>query len=173
MWHAVFPTPLGAAAILWHDAGVTGFRLPGDEPDHVTGGLAGRGERVALEAMPAWIAAIATRVQEHFAGTLHDFLDVPLDWTGVGAFQREVYRQTQTVKPGRTCSYGDIARSMGLPPASSRAVGTALGSNPWPLFVPCHRVVSSSGKMTGFSAPGGIRMKTRLLALEGAELPLA
>lgn len=172
MWHALIPTAFGVAAIAWHDAGVTGFWLPESEPGAVEAAVARRTSSSAAVQVPAWVSALSARVVQHFAGRLQDFADAPLDWTIVGDFPREVYRHTQAVKAGRTCSYGDIARQMGLPPASARAVGVALGSNPWPLLVPCHRVVAASGKMTGFSAPGGIRTKTRLLALEGAELTL-
>ena len=72
--------------------------------------------------------------------------------------------------PGTIKSYGQIAEALGLGAAGARAVGVALATNPWPLVVPCHRVVAANGKMTGFSAPGGIRTKTRLLAIEGSEL---
>jgi methylated-DNA-[protein]-cysteine S-methyltransferase len=81
-----------------------------------------------------------------------------------------VYLQTQGIKPGFEKSYGEIARLMGLGNEAARAVGMALAANPWALIVPCHRVVSAGGRMTGFSAPGGVRTKARLLALEGAEL---
>jgi methylated-DNA-[protein]-cysteine S-methyltransferase len=74
------------------------------------------------------------------------------------------------VKAGHTATYGEIAASIGESAAASRAVGTALGANPWPLLIPCHRVVAATGKMTGFSGPGGISTKTRLLAVEGAQL---
>jgi methylated-DNA-[protein]-cysteine S-methyltransferase len=74
------------------------------------------------------------------------------------------------VKPGHTSSYGDLAAAIGQPAAASRAVGTALGSNPWPLLIPCHRILAATGKMTGFSGPGGIATKVKLLALEGAQL---
>ena len=85
-------------------------------------------------------------------------------------FHREVFEQTPAIKAGSTCSYGYIARKMGQSPAVIRAVGAALGINPWPLLIPCHRVVASDGKMTGFSGSGGIKTKLRLLALEGAQL---
>ena len=85
-------------------------------------------------------------------------------------FHREVFEQTLAIKAGSTCSYGDIARKMGQSPAVIRAVVAALGINPWPLLIPCHRVVASDGKMTGFSGSGGIKTKLRLLALEGAQL---
>ena len=81
-----------------------------------------------------------------------------------------VYVQTQAIQPGFKKTYGEIARLMAMGNEAARAVGVALAANPWPLIVPCHRVVSAGDKMTGFSAPGGVRTKTRLLALEGAEL---
>jgi methylated-DNA-[protein]-cysteine S-methyltransferase len=97
---------------------------------------------------------------------------VPLDWSRVTPFQKKVYLETRAVRAGYTTTYGAIARALGLGPEGSRSVGVAEGANPWPLIVPCHRVIASNGKMTGFSAPGGIELKTRLLALERAELPL-
>jgi methylated-DNA-[protein]-cysteine S-methyltransferase len=74
------------------------------------------------------------------------------------------------VPAGRTCTYGDLAALLGEPPGSSRAIGAALGANPWPLIVPCHRIVGAKDRLTGFSAPGGVRTKARLLAIEGAQL---
>ena len=103
-------------------------------------------------------------------GRLTDFSSTPLDWSRVTDFQQAVYLQTQRIKPGYKTSYGEIAKLMALGNSSARAVGVALATNPWPLIVPCHRVVSAGDKMTGFSGTGGIRTKTRLLALEGAEL---
>lgn len=172
MRHCVFPTAFGQAAIVWHDAGITGFLLPVDDAAACAATLVRCHRSEAAGEIPAWVGEIVERARRHFAGVPQDFSDARLDWACVSEFQRDVYKYTCQVKPGRTCSYGDIARQMGLPPASARAVGTALGNNPWPLLVPCHRVVSASGKMTGFSAPGGIRTKARLLALEGAELVL-
>ncbi len=101
---------------------------------------------------------------------LQDFSDLEYDFSEVSDFHRQVYHHALAVKPGTTCSYGDIARKMDQPPGASRAVGAALGANPWPLLIPCHRVVAANGKMTGFSGTGGIKTKLRLLALEGAQL---
>ncbi|MBX3750950.1 MAG: MGMT family protein [Opitutaceae bacterium] len=162
MPHADFPTALGTCRIAWQDDRLTGFRLPGNEPD---------GPRpTAGDPPPPWVAAVIARVQRHLQGDLQDFADVSYAFTQVGEFAAEVYRALLAIKPGQTCSYGDLARALGHPPAASRAVGHALGANPWPLLVPCHRVVAGDGRMTGFSAPGGIRTKLRLLALEGAQL---
>ena len=72
--------------------------------------------------------------------------------------------------PGQTSTYGQLAAAIGRPLSEARAIGTALGQNPWPLLVPCHRFIGADGRMTGFSAPGGIKTKLRLLALEGVEL---
>lgn len=154
-----FPTPLGACAVAWGAQGLTGFELPeaAARPDD------------AAEP-PPWIAALIARVQQHLGGQLQDFSDAPYNFGLVPNFAQEVYRATLAVKAGRTTSYGAIATALGQPAAVSRAVGSALGANPWPLLVPCHRVVAADGKMTGFSGPGGIKTKLRLLALEGSEL---
>jgi methylated-DNA-[protein]-cysteine S-methyltransferase len=159
-----FPTALGVASVWWNEHGLTRFHLP-DAAAKIIGG--------APPLAPPAIEDVIHRTQNHFAGKLHDFADVALDWSVVTPFQKKVYVAAMAVKPGHTTTYGEIARHLGLGPEGSRAVGVALGANPWPLIVPCHRVVAADGKMTGFSAPGGISTKTRLLALEGAELPLA
>ena len=126
----------------------------------------------APDGTPHWVLALARRVQAHMTGDLQDFADVPFDWERVGEFQRAVYRVALGVKPGVTWSYGQVANALpGSPgPGGARSVGTALGQNPWPLLVPCHRFIGADGKMTGFSAPGGIKTKLKLLALEGAQL---
>jgi methylated-DNA-[protein]-cysteine S-methyltransferase len=117
------------------------------------------------------VLQVIERVQQHLSGNLQHFTaEERIDWSRVSEFQRAVYREALAIKPGFKRSYGDISRALSLGPEGARAVGTALATNPWPLLVPCHRVVSSGDKMTGFSAPGGIRTKTRLLVLEGAEL---
>lgn len=92
------------------------------------------------------------------------------DFSEVAPFNLAVLRATLAIKAGSTRSYGEIAKAIGQPPAASRAVGAALGANHWPLLIPCHRVVAADGRMTGFSGPGGVQTKLRLLALEGAQL---
>jgi methylated-DNA-[protein]-cysteine S-methyltransferase len=158
-----FPTALGIASIWWNEHGLTRFHLP-DANTKIIGGQP--------PLAPPPIESVIHRAQDHFAGRLHDFTDVALDWSQVTPFQKKVYLAAQAVKAGHTTTYGAIARQLNLGPEGARAVGVALGANPWPLIVPCHRVVAADGKMTGFSAPGGIATKTRLLALERAELPL-
>ena len=91
------------------------------------------------------------------------------DDDGVDEFRRRVYAATRAVGPGETATYGEIARAIGrVDPEGARDVGAALARNPTPIVVPCHRVVGANGKLIGFSAPGGLETKRRMLALEGA-----
>jgi methylated-DNA-[protein]-cysteine S-methyltransferase len=159
--HATFNTPLGPCAIAWEDAGLIGFHLP--DPARPA---AGPNELPP----PRWIQEIIARVQRHLGGQPQDFSDLHFDFSRVSDFVASVLRATLNVKAGSTATYGDLAAALGLPPAASRAVGSALGDNPWPLLIPCHRIVAATGKMTGFSGPGGVATKVRLLALEGAQL---
>lgn len=153
-----FSTALGPCAIAWEADTVTAFNLL----DTL--------EETHTAPVPDWIEALIARVRHHLDGRVEDFVDVPYAWDRVNAFQRTVYQAALTVKSGQTLSYGDLARAIGHGPGAARAVGTALGQNPWPLLVPCHRFVGANGKMTGFSAPGGVQTKLRLLAIEGNQL---
>lgn len=160
MPHTTFSTSFGTCAVAWNDAGVTRFLLP--DPDRSTSGT---------EAVPPpWVQAIIDRVKRHLSGDSQDFADVPFDFSRVPAFNRAVLQATLNIKSGRTATYGEIAAAIGELPVASRAVGAALGANPWPLLIPCHRVLAAGGRMNGFSAPGGVATKARLLALEGAQL---
>jgi methylated-DNA-[protein]-cysteine S-methyltransferase len=150
-----FKTPLGSCAIGWEADEITGFWLPPAKDRGVP--------------TPPWVDAIIERVRGHLAGDVQDFSDVPYAWQRVSVFQRRVYEAALRVKTGQTMTYGRLAAITGFA-ATPRAVGAALGQNPWPLLVPCHRFIGADGRMTGFSAPGGIKTKLRLLALEGAEL---
>jgi methylated-DNA-[protein]-cysteine S-methyltransferase len=153
-----FDTVIGRCALSWNDAGIVSFDLPEAPMETVDPNI------------PAEVTALIERVRRHVSGELQDFSDVRFDFTNVPTFNAAVLRATLSVKPGETRSYGDIARLIDQPPAASRAVGAALGSNRWPLLIPCHRIVSANGKMTGFSGPGGISTKLRLLKIEGAQL---
>lgn len=161
MPHATFSTPFGTCAIAWSDHSLTRFLLP--DPDRRAGGD-------TETEPPAWVASIVARVRDHLAGDLQDFSDLEFDFGRLPEFNRAVLRAALAVKPGHTSTYGEIATALGQSPAASRAVGAALGGNPWPLLIPCHRIVASGGKMTGFSGPGGVATKVKLLALEGAQL---
>jgi methylated-DNA-[protein]-cysteine S-methyltransferase len=111
------------------------------------------------------LASARHQVLAYIAGNRKIF-DLPLDWSGTTAFQAEVLRLTLDIPFGQVRTYGELAIALGKP-AASRAAGGALARNPLPLLIPCHRVVASSGALTGYSAAGGIATKARLLEMEG------
>ena len=108
-------------------------------------------------------------LERYFAGERIDFASVALDLGGVGPFHRAIYDATRSLGWGQTATYGDLARQAGSPGAA-RAVGQAMGHNPVPIIIPCHRVLAAGRKIGGFSAYGGALTKERLLALEGVHL---
>jgi methylated-DNA-[protein]-cysteine S-methyltransferase len=156
----VFTTELGICGVRWSDVGVTGVLLPGARP------LRGADAEHAGDLPPAIRDAI-DGMTAVLRGERRDLREVVLDERDVDPFRRRVFAATRAVGPGETITYGEIARAVGAPGAA-RAVGAALGSNPCPIIVPCHRVLAADGALTGFSAPGGITTKRRMLQREGA-----
>ena len=172
--YCIFETPLGACGIAWKEQEisrnppvVTFFQLPEATRNltdtRIAASSGGRKARVP----PPRIAGIIKKVQKHLRGELQDFLDIVVDLDGAGHFARRVYEAVRKIPAGRTRSYGELAADMNRPTAS-RAVGQALGRNPIPLIIPCHRVLASGNKPGGFSAHGGVETKAKLLEIEGA-----
>jgi O-6-methylguanine DNA methyltransferase len=112
------------------------------------------------------VAAVARQLQAYFAGTLNRF-DLALDMTRLTPFQQSVLQAARRIPPGTVRTYGQVAQAIGKPKAS-RAVGQALGRNPMPIVIPCHRVVAADGSLGGYSGGGGVQSKQLLLQLEGA-----
>ncbi|WP_425067278.1 methylated-DNA--[protein]-cysteine S-methyltransferase [Reyranella sp.] len=165
---ALFDTPIGTCAIAWSGPGIAGLQLP--EP--TAAATRARVKRrwpgaVEAEAVPAGVQRALDRVQALLAGDAVDLADIPLDLEAAPEFHRRVYEVARTIPPGRTMTYGEIARRLGVP-HESREVGQALGKNPVAIIVPCHRVLGADGKMGGFSANGGVSTKRRMLEIEGA-----
>ncbi|MCL2640264.1 MAG: methylated-DNA--[protein]-cysteine S-methyltransferase [Phycisphaerales bacterium] len=165
------PTAWGNCGILWKSDKLRRIVLPGLTDDELRRELL-KHHPFANESqvMPNWFADLQRFLQGYYANAPRDCtasLRSCLDWPQVSAFCRQVLETTCKIKRGQVRTYGEIARELGNAKAS-RAVGAALGSNPWPLLVPCHRVVGANGQMTGFSAQGGVETKRRMLALEGA-----
>ena len=157
-----FETELGRCAVRWSDAGITGVLLP------KTGWTSGPAFEEGA-AVPRFVAEAITGIQAVMAGEARDLRGVPLDERGVDPWRREVYAATRAIPAGTTRSYGEVARSIGrVDHEAARDVGAALARNPCPIIVPCHRVVAANGALTGFSAPGGLATKRRMLELEGA-----
>lgn len=163
----VFDTAIGRCAIVWGDAGVISVRLPQPSEAMVRVHI-GRQHPEAREAPPPpGVEATIVAIQRLLDGDKSDLSGVALDMRQVPDFERRVYAETRAIPPGETLTYGDIATRLG-DIALSRAVGQALGRNPFPIIVPCHRVLAAGGKSGGFSAPGGVDTKRRILEIEGA-----
>jgi methylated-DNA-[protein]-cysteine S-methyltransferase len=158
---ATFETALGRCAIRWSEAGIGGVLLPRRRP------LPGPPFKAGMTNVPNSVNRAIEGIVAVLAGTGWDLCDVVLDERGIDPFRRAVHAATREIPPGTTRSYGEVARAIGRPDGA-REVGTALSRNPFPIIVPCHRVVAANGALTGFSAPGGLATKRRMLELEGA-----
>ena len=164
--YCVFDTPIGLCGVAWSERGLTRLRLPEASRSAIEKRLARSGHP---DAPPPRIEQVIADVQCYLTGTHVDFSSVALDFTDVVPFHRQVYEAAREVAWGRTASYGDLARQIGSP-GEAREVGQALGRNPVTIIVPCHRILTSGGRIGGFSAYGGTTTKERLLSLEGVRV---
>jgi methylated-DNA-[protein]-cysteine S-methyltransferase len=158
-----FETAIGTCGLDWDDVGITRVCLPR--------------ERDMLHARdadpaqaPAFVADAVAAITRLLDGEPEALRDIPVSHPEGDEFARRVYAATRDVGPGETTTYGALARVLGeaTPAGLARAVGACLGANPTPIIVPCHRVLASDGSLHGFSAPGGIVTKRRMLQIEGA-----
>ena len=157
-----FDTALGTCAVRWTDAGIASVRLPSQR-------TAGIPRLTDVTPIPDPVRAAIAGIADVMAGRAPDLAFVALDERGIEAFRREVYAATRRIPAGSVATYGEVARVLGrTDPEAARDVGAALARNPFPIIVPCHRVVGANGKLTGFSAPGGLETKRKMLELEGA-----
>ena len=165
---ALFDTVIGRCGLAWGAGGLIGVQLPEATPGAAWARLRKRFPDAVEVEPPPEIEVVIDRIRDLLAGGRDDLADIVLDLEGQSAFHLRVYAIARAIPPGETSTYGEVARAMGEPGAA-RAVGKALGENPWPIVVPCHRVLGSSGSMGGFSAPGGSTTKARLLTIEKAK----
>jgi methylated-DNA-[protein]-cysteine S-methyltransferase len=156
-----FDTALGRCGVSWSETGITDVLLPEEGQPRRRDDVASLGEP------PEYVHTAVDGMVAVLDGARRDLREVQLDQRGVDRFRRKVYAAARAIDPGASASYGEIARSIGEPGAA-RAVGVALGRNPYPIIVPCHRVIGADGALTGFSAPGGITTKRRMLEIENA-----
>ncbi len=168
---AVFETPIGACGVSWSDEGITHVQLP-ESSAAATRARLRRLSRDAPEIEPTPpIASAIAAIVALLAGQRTDLTTIALDLREVPAFDRRVYDEARTIAPGMIRTYGELAAAIG-DPGAARAVGQALGRNPCPIIVPCHRVLAAAGQPGGFSANGGAQRKRQLLEIEGA-LPVS
>lgn len=163
---ALFECAIGRCGIAWNDQGVLALSLPEARKTALRARLLARCPDAVERPPPREIARTIRDVDRLLRGDKVSFDDLTLVMDDLPPFHRRVYETARKIPPGKTLSYGEVAKRLGSP-GSARAVGQALGKNPFPIVVPCHRVLAAGGKMGGFSADGGVQTKTRMLALEG------
>ena len=166
--YALFETAIGRYGIVWSERGIVGVQFP-EGSDQATRRRLLRRHLKACETIPP--AAVQRTIEDIVAlleGERRDLSEAVLDWGAVPDFNRRVYHVARAIPPGSTLSYGEVAARLG-DRNLARDVAQALGQNPFPIIVPCHRIMAAGGKTGGFSAPGGVRTKLRLLSIERAQ----
>jgi methylated-DNA-[protein]-cysteine S-methyltransferase len=162
----LFDTAIGRCGISWGKAGVTALQLPERNDSETQAKLLRKSPEAQSQKPPQKVQQAIDEISALLRGEKRDLSGIPLDMAGVPDFHRRCYDFARTIPPGRTLSYGEIAAKVGKNGAA-RAVGQAMGRNPFPLIVPCHRVLAAGRKLGGFSANGGIATKLKLLTIEG------
>lgn len=164
-FYHLFEAAPGSCGVAWSAAGLTRMQLPEATATETGARLTAKGCAPWIGPLPSEIATCIDLLKAYFAGERVDFLSATLDMTGLSRFEIDVYQALRRVGYGQTTSYGALANQVGSPGAA-QAIGMAMGRNPWPIIVPCHRVLAASGKIGGFTAPGGITTKRKLLGME-------
>ena len=164
---AIFDTAIGPCGIVWGEHGVRGVQLPMSSEDKTRKRIRQRNGDIPEAAPAAEVRCAIDAIKDLLTGKPKDLSGIVLDLEGVPEFDRGVYDIARTIPPGKTMTYGDIAKKLGGVQLS-RDVGQALGHNPCPIVVPCHRVLAAGNKPGGFSANGGVVTKLKMLEIEGA-----
>lgn len=165
----LFNTAIGACALAWGERGIVRVQLPERDESATRSRMRRHLPGVPEAPPPPEVRTIVDRVTALLAGTADPMLDVALDMNGETEFHQRVYAVARAIPPGRTLTYGEVAARIGEPGAA-RAVGQALGHNPFAPVVPCHRVLAAGTQGGGFSANGGVATKLRMLQIEKAQL---
>jgi methylated-DNA-[protein]-cysteine S-methyltransferase len=169
--HHIFDAAIGPCGVAWNARGLVAVQLPEASRAATERRLAARSRTVGPAEPPEPVANVIGDITRYLAGEEVDFSTVAVDFSGLDPFRRRLYEQTRALRYGRTTTYGELARQLGASNwEGAREVGEAMGRNPVPVVIPCHRVLAAGGKLGGFSAPGGAATKAKLLALEGVQL---
>jgi len=164
----MFETAIGACAVVWSARGIAGVQLPEADEQATRARVTRRFAGVQEAAPPPDVQRAVVGIVALLVGEKRDLTDIAIDDEGQTEFNRRVYAIARKIPPGATMTYGEIAERLG-DKTLARAVGQAMGENPTPIIMPCHRVLAAGGKTGGFSASGGVVTKLRLLTIEGAE----
>ncbi len=165
---ALFDTTIGPCGIVWNARGLTGVQLPKKDEASTRARVQQRYPSAVEAAPPAPVKDAIDGITALLKGEPRDLTHIAIDNTRTPEFNGKVYAITRQVPPGQTITYGEIATQLG-DKLLARDVGQALGENPCPLVMPCHRVLAANGKPGGFSAAGGVVTKLKLLSIEGAQ----
>jgi len=165
----LFESPIGDCAVVWRERELIGVYLPQADPQATRARILRRFHDAIETLPPADVQRAIDAIGELLHGGDNDLRSVNIDMSGLPAFNQQVYAIARAIPPGRTRTYGELAAELG-DPLLARAVGQALGANPFPIVVPCHRVMAAGGRPGGFSAPGGLVTKLKLLEIERAPL---
>ena len=165
---SIFDTAIGACGIVWSARGVYAVQLPEASREATRMRLIKRYPQALESPPPSAIRAAIAGIVALLSGEPRDLADVVIDDEGTPPFNKRVYAIARAIPPGATLTYGEIAARLG-DKALSRAVGQALGDNPCPIVMPCHRVLAANGKSGGFSAAGGVAIKLKILSIENAQ----
>jgi methylated-DNA-[protein]-cysteine S-methyltransferase len=169
--HHVFDTAMGPCGVAWSARGLTHVQFADTTAAATEQRLAARSGSAGEAEPPPWVASLVEDIRRYFAGDLVDFSGVAVDFSALDPYRRKLYETMRTLKWGETTTYGGLARQLGATDwEGAREVGEAMGRNPMPIVIPCHRILAAGGKLGGFSAPGGAATKAKLLALEGVHL---
>lgn len=166
--HVLFETALGTCGVAWGTGGIVAVQLPERDAAATRARLL-RGLPLCQGTgdPPPYVCSAITGIQALLAGEPRDLREVPLDMSRISPFHQQVYAIARAIPPGRTRTYGELAQQLGGL-GLARAVGQALGMNPFAPVVPCHRVLAAGDRPGGFSAEGGAATKLRMLQIEGA-----
>jgi methylated-DNA-[protein]-cysteine S-methyltransferase len=164
----LFDTAIGFCGIVWGERGIAGVQLPEADARATRLRVQRRFPSASEATPPPHVQAAHDRIVARLDGEPCDLTGIVIDDEGTPDFNRRVYAIARRIPPGQTMTYGEIAEHLG-DRNLSRAVGVALGQNPCPIVMPCHRVLAASGKTGGFSAPGGVVTKLKLLTIERAQ----
>ncbi len=171
--HTIFSTALGFMGIAWNERGLIRLCLPQSSADSLERRLlrleSVPGKRFEDGTAPGWVGELVEAIKAYAAGETVDFSTVPVDLDGVDDFRLAIYDAARKLAFGETTTYGELARRAGHT-GLARETGAALGANPVPLVIPCHRITAVGGKIGGFSAPGGSATKEKMLAMEGVRV---
>jgi methylated-DNA-[protein]-cysteine S-methyltransferase len=163
---SLFPSSIGTCGIAWGPNGIRSVCLPETSEQRTRARLLARLPGAIQAAAPPAVQQVIDDIIALLHGESRNLRQATLDLQDIPDFAQRVYQVARTIEPGCTLTYGEVAERCG-DRSEARAVGQALGSNPFPIIVPCHRVLAAGGRSGGFSAPGGLVTKLRLLQLEG------